>query len=101
MKNLYPTFFLIFLSFCSYAQGVKEIAQADTNEIIMFNTNGYNSRLTKPAETIEYANKALKLAKKIGYTKGIAEAYRVKGIGEYYLNKFDVAISDYLDALNY
>jgi len=101
MKNRYLTFFLILLSVGAYAQGVREIPQADTSEIIMFNKNGYNSRLTKPAETIEYANKALALAQKIGYLNGIAEAYRIRGIGEYYLNKFDTAISDYLDAANY
>jgi tetratricopeptide (TPR) repeat protein len=101
MKNFYPTLFFIFLSLGVYAKGALDVMQPDTSEVIAFNKNGYNSRLTKPTETIEYANKALALAKKIKYINGIAEAFRVRGIGEYYLNKFDIAINDYLDALNY
>jgi tetratricopeptide (TPR) repeat protein len=46
-----------------------------------------------------YADRALAMAKAIGYPQGIAEAYRIRGVGEYYLNRPDSAITDYFEAL--
>jgi tetratricopeptide (TPR) repeat protein len=50
---------------------------------------------------VSEANKALAMAEKIGYTKGIGEAYRVIGIGYYYLNQSKRAIDFYLKSLSY
>ncbi|MDB5011458.1 MAG: hypothetical protein JWR67_1423 [Mucilaginibacter sp.] len=101
MIKIYATFFFIIFSFAAYSNEAVDVSASDTTEVKTYNINGYNSRLTKPTETVVYANKALELAKKISYLNGIAEAYRIRGIGNYYLNKSESAINDYLDALNY
>ncbi|MFD1256018.1 tetratricopeptide repeat protein [Mucilaginibacter terrae] len=56
-------------------------------------------RLTDAKQTIKYADKALMLAQKIGFKKGLADAYRVKGLGERYLGNGERAIDNYLLAL--
>lgn len=73
----------------------------DTSKVIELNNLGFKNRLTDPEQTIKYANKALSLAKSLKYTDGIAEAYRVNGVGKYYLNQNNAAIENYLTALTY
>jgi tetratricopeptide (TPR) repeat protein len=65
------------------------------------NKTAFNSRLTNPLKTIEYANSALILSKKIKYTFGIAEAHRIKGVGFYYLGNTDQSVKCYIEALKY
>ena len=101
MKKTYLTLFLIFCSVLTYASYTINNNTADTNEVITFNKNGLKVRLSNPNETIAYAKKALELAQKLGYVNGIAEAYRVKGVGEYYQNKVDTALNDYLNAVKF
>jgi len=58
-------------------------------------------RMTSPEQTLADANKALKMAQDIKYTRGIAESYRVMGIGYYYLDDPVKAIHSYLTAKDY
>jgi len=99
MKKLYSTIFFIILSLV-YAKAAYIVAPGDTNEVNHLNNSGYLNRLQKPAQTVIYATKALKMATDIKYEHGVAEAYRIMGIGEYYLNKPDSAITDYFIALD-
>jgi hypothetical protein len=101
MRKVYTSLFFILISFIAYGKAELDAPRADTNEVKTLCLNGYNNRFTNSTVTVNYAVRALALAKKIGYTNGIAEAYRVKGIGEYYQNKSDSAINDYLDAKKY
>jgi tetratricopeptide (TPR) repeat protein len=79
---------------------IKDIIQ-DSSHVILLNNQAFKARLINPELTISNANKALKIAKKIGYTKGIAESYRVIGVGNSYKNAIDTAIENYLNALTY
>jgi tetratricopeptide (TPR) repeat protein len=97
MKKIYAILFFILASITVRGQG----RGADTSEVNTLNTNGYNSRFTNPNEVIADADKALKLAIKLKYNNGIAESYRIKGIGEYYLNHPDSALNLYFQALEY
>lgn len=92
---------LILVSFTVYANNANDVTGNDTSRVIALNKNGYDNRFTHPQETVDDANKALKMALLLKYDRGIAEAYRIKGIGEYYLNKPDSALNRYFDALSY
>jgi tetratricopeptide (TPR) repeat protein len=76
-------------------------ALSDTSEVNRLNELGYRSRLSDPAQTLIYARKALSKAKKISYINGIAEAYRIIGIGKYYTNESESSYDNYLTALSY
>ncbi|RYZ94889.1 MAG: tetratricopeptide repeat protein [Sphingobacteriaceae bacterium] len=65
------------------------------------NKQGYDSRLTDPEQTIQNGEKARELAGKLNYIKGIGEAYRVLGLGYYYINEPEKAIDNYLTALTF
>lgn len=99
MKKTYA--FLIFILFATtlYGNNNKEVTQNDTTEVIALNKNGYANRFTNPRETVIDAERALQMAKKLNYVSGIAESYRIKGIGEYYLNKPDSAYNSYYNAI--
>jgi tetratricopeptide (TPR) repeat protein len=83
------------------AQQSGQSAGQDTNAVIKLNKLGFGSRMTDPKQTVVYGGRALALAKKLKYTRGMAEAYRVMGIGNYYLNQSVQAMDDYLSANNY
>ncbi|MFC5282901.1 tetratricopeptide repeat protein [Pedobacter alpinus] len=74
--------------------------ELDSNKVIELNKNGYSNRLTSPDQSINIGRKAISIAKKINYQKGIAEGYRVTGIGYYYTNNSDSALNNYLISLN-
>jgi tetratricopeptide (TPR) repeat protein len=99
MKKIYAIFIFLLVTNTVYAANNYDVTQKDTNEVNALNNNGYNNRLIEPKETIVYAEKALKLAIALKYDRGLAEAYRIKGIGEYYLNSPDSALNRYFDAL--
>jgi tetratricopeptide (TPR) repeat protein len=101
MNKIFTLFIFLFISCSSYAQGNDGVTEQDTNEVIKLNKQAYDSRLTSADQTVKYATKALGLAQKAGYDRGIGEAYRVRGIGNYYLNQASAAIHDYLQALAY
>jgi tetratricopeptide (TPR) repeat protein len=73
----------------------------DTSEVIKLNKRGFLIRLTDPEEAVADGAKALEISKRINYTQGIGESYRIMGIGNYYLDKSKEAIDNYLTALNY
>ena len=86
----------------AFANGATDdVMQQDTNTINQLNRQGYDARLTNAEQTIINGNKALALAIKLNYLHGIAEAYRVRGIGQYYLNMPEDAINSYIQALTY
>jgi tetratricopeptide (TPR) repeat protein len=99
MRKIYVILCFLSFSFTVYANDLKDVTESDTSEVISLNKNGYDNRFNSPKQTIAYADRALKLAIKLRYPKGIAEAYRIKGIGEYYLNQPDSALNRYYDAL--
>ncbi|MFD2145977.1 tetratricopeptide repeat protein [Mucilaginibacter antarcticus] len=99
MKKLYAIFIVLLVATTVYATNSQDVTAKDTNEVNALNKRGYNNRLIDPKETVSYAEKALKLAAELKYDRGLAEAYRVKGIGEYYLNNPDSALNRYFDAL--
>jgi tetratricopeptide (TPR) repeat protein len=101
MKITY-TFLLVFLvSFTIYAKDFDGVAVKDTNEVIALNKQAFANRLTDPGQTVIDANKALQIAKKINYYNGIGEAYRVLGIGKFYLDQPESSFDNYLSGLTY
>jgi len=101
MTKYFIFIFFILLSFSATASGFQDKAGQDTSEVIKLTIQGLDMRLTDPEQTVEKASKALSLAQKIDYKEGIAESYRVMGIGHYYLDHTVKAIDNYLLALNY
>jgi tetratricopeptide (TPR) repeat protein len=99
MRKIYASLLMLLISCFVYANGNHDVTARDTNEVIALNKNGYDSRLVDPGQTIAYAEKSLKLAVKLKYDRGIAEALRIKGIGQYYSNLPDSALNRYFDAL--
>ena len=96
----------LFLSISAYTQTtekgfVKINNISDTTKVISLNNQAFNTRLTDPDLTIIKANEALKLSQKLNYINGIAESYRVIGVGNSYKNLPDVSIQYYLNALTY
>jgi tetratricopeptide (TPR) repeat protein len=99
MKKLSIFLFVLFSFFYQHSFG-NSIAQ-DTSQVIKLNKQGLSIRLTDPSQAIDYALKALAIAKRIDYKAGMGESYRVIGIGNYYLDQSTKAIDNYLTALNY
>lgn len=97
LHQLITTLFILFYS-ASFSQPQK--LKGDSLRVDELNRLGYAIRLTDPEQTISYAEKAEALATRQNYKDGIAEANRIKGIGYYYLNKSEIAISFYLKSLS-
>lgn len=99
-------FILLFISINAYTQSTAKnftniTTNFDTLQVIKLNNQAFKARLENPDLTISNASKALKLAVKLEYDKGIAESYRVIGIGKSYKNSIDEAIENYLNSLTY
>jgi len=92
---------LLFTLSVHAADGVKDLMVQDTNTVNSLNKQAYSARLTNPEQTLSTATKALALAIKLNFNSGVAEAYRVMGIGQYYLNQPQEAINDYINSLNF
>ena len=97
---------LLLINFIAYTQNIQQssvniINNSDTTKVIELNNQAFSARLINPDITISKANKALKLALKLNYINGIAESYRVIGIGNSYKNSIDASIENYLNALTY
>jgi len=101
MKIIYSILILLLFAISVNANGAKDIMAQDTSDVKSLNKQAYDARLTNPEQTLSTATKSLALAVKLNYSSGIAEAYRVMGIGQYYLNQPQEAINDYINALNY
>ncbi|OJW16995.1 tetratricopeptide repeat protein [Mucilaginibacter sp. 44-25] len=100
MNKAFILLIFFLYAFTVYAKSNDEVAANDTTEVIKLNKQAYTNRLTSPEQTIADATKALDIAIKLDYKAGIGEAYRVRGIGKYYLNQASAAINDYLNALS-
>lgn len=101
MTKIYALLVVLLIGCCTTVTAVYADDNArDTVEVIKLNKQAYDNRYTSPEQTITDAEKALALAEKLGYNKGIGEAYRVLGIGNYYLNQAGKAIDNYLKALD-
>lgn len=98
--NLLLSFFCG-VKFCTNLQNATFQNNALTTNVDFLNNKAYNSRLTSPDQTIQYASQAFSLAKEINYVDGEAEACRVIGIGQYYLSKYEKAFDKYLEAISY
>ncbi|WP_423147775.1 tetratricopeptide repeat protein [Rubrolithibacter danxiaensis] len=100
MKYFFLAFVLTILTTShSFSQSQNEKDSFSTVDEL--NKLGYEIRLTDPEQTIEYGKRSLHIAKKLDYPNGIGEAYRIMGIGKYYMDKNEEAISDYLLSLKY
>ena len=91
----------MFFALQIYANGVDGAIGQDTDAVIQLTKQAYGARLTNAQQTITTGNKALELATKLNYNFGIAEAYRVRGIGQYYMNDPEAAINSYINALTF
>lgn len=99
-------FLLLFISLNAYTQSTVKSSTnittiSDTSTVIKLNNQAFNARLTNPESTIANANEALKLAVTLDYINGVAESYRVIGIGQFYRNSIDEAIESYLNSLTF
>src|ERR1700755_825717 len=99
MKKAYLSLLFLLITFVTvYADGMPGVGQ-DTATVDLLIKQGFTSRMTDHDQTIRKAQQGLELAQKLNYVNGIAEAYRVLGLGEYYANHEAKAISYYLYAL--
>jgi hypothetical protein len=98
--NLIIYCFIFSSSFGFQKNDTDLLLQKDANEVNRLNSTAYQNRLTDPVQTISTAKKALKIAKELNFKNGEAEAYRVLGIGFYYLNQRDSSLNNYLLGLN-
>ncbi|NCD69891.1 tetratricopeptide repeat protein [Mucilaginibacter agri] len=99
MKKVTVILLLIFISVNVYGNLFSDVAP-DTAIVNKLNSDGYKIRRSDAEQTIASAQKALKLAKKISYAYGIAESYRIMGVGYDYNNELEKAIESYLNALS-
>lgn len=102
MKKAYLSIFFLLMIFMKvYGDEVSTGLSQDTTQVNVLLKEGLKSRLTDHAQTIQKGEQALELAKKLSYNNGIAESYRVMGIGQYYDNQMEKAMISYLNALQY
>lgn len=103
MKKACLSVLFLFISFTLvYADDVpSDLKMQDTSKVNTLNKQGFIIRLTDHEQTIKKGQQALELAQKLNYNNGIAEAYRVIGLGEAYSNHEAKAIANYLNALSY
>lgn len=99
MKKIFTSFVLILSVLTVYAHIIDDDIKQDTNQVISLYTRAFDARLTDASQTVKNADRALELAKQLDYTRGIAESYRIRGLGEFYLGHSELAIDNYLNAL--
>jgi len=92
---------LMVLLFCSSATYSRQQSQArldsllkkldnireDTNGVLLLAKIAFNYQITNPREGLNYGFRALQLAKKLSWQKGIAECYNI--IGTNYMSLFE------------
>ncbi len=101
MKKAYLIVLILFISFVRAYADMSIGGTQDTAQVNLLNKQGYTIRLTDHEQTLAKGQQALELAQKLNYTNGIAEAYRILGLGEAYSNNSAMAIADYLNALSF
>jgi len=97
LKKSYPSFLQKYFSFISNSK----LDLKDSLSVNRLNKAAFNIRLTDPQKTVNLADSALFLAKKLNYYFGIAEANRIKGVGFYYMSDTEHAVKSYIEALKY
>ncbi len=100
MKKLLFCFVLCIWCIINHALAFDYREKQDTTEVLNLIARGFDMRLVDASQTVKYADRALGIAKKIDYRKGIADAMRLKGLGEKYLGHSDKAIDSYFQALD-
>ena len=95
IQKLAPLLFAILSIHLSFSQSftqqidrLKDLLGSEVNlekEVDLLNDISYAFRRILPDSTLVYAEEALSLALQIGYTQGIAEAYKNKGIAHFKL----------------
>lgn len=93
--------YILVFALTSFSVHAYSQPAADTSKVIELNNLAFESRLINPGQTVAIAQKALVLAGKLNYINGIAEAYRIKGIGYHYVNNSETAMEDYLTSLKF
>jgi pentatricopeptide repeat protein len=73
----------------------------DSAIVLDLNQKAYAIRATDPAITVALTDSSIKVAEKIAYTAGMAEAYRIRGIGYFRLDSIRLALKDYQEAFKY
>jgi tetratricopeptide (TPR) repeat protein len=101
MKNILLFIFYVLFAFPANAFVAGDNSGPDTSAVIKLNKQGFDMRLTDPEQTVADAGKALAIAQRIDYKAGIAESWRMMGLGNYYLDQSVKAIDDYLTAIKY
>ena len=102
MKKAYLSFIIfLFLTWVKVYADVGINGKQDTAQVNLLNRQGFGIRMTDHEHTLAKGQQALELAQKLNYTNGIAESYRILGIGEAYARNSPMAIADYLNALSY
>lgn len=99
-KMLNENYQSILQKYFSFTSDIQS-ALKDTVNINQINKAAFNIRLTDPRKTVNLADSALFLSKKLNYSFGIAEANRIKGVGFYYLSDTEHAVKSYIEALKY
>ncbi|MBI2281125.1 MAG: tetratricopeptide repeat protein [Bacteroidetes bacterium] len=106
LKFLLLTFSFFCISFTNGASSIDSLKQLivaeqeDTNQVHYLIKLCSEYRAIGSYNSILYcANRALKLAKKLNYQKGIAEAYNNIGIVNYYQGNYTVALHNYISSL--
>lgn len=100
MKKLLGCFVLFVYCIISHAFAYNRGEKQDTTEVLKLIAKGFDMRLVDASQTVKYASRALSIAQKIDYKKGIADAIRLKGLGEKYLGHSEQAIDNYFQALD-
>ncbi|WP_342648269.1 tetratricopeptide repeat protein [Mucilaginibacter sp. CSA2-8R] len=100
MKKLITCLILVISAISSYAIGANYYGKQDTTEVIDLTIRGFDMRMTDPSQALKYADRALNLAKKLGYEKGEADALRLRGLAESYLGNSQKAIESFSFALD-
>ncbi len=109
MKHLlqYLSVFFLFLGAVNYAQEpgldslkqVLENLEEDTTRVNTLNDIAYILYRMSPDEAIEYSQEAESLAEKLGFTEGLAQAYKTLGLGAYMQGSYADAIRQWELAL--
>ncbi len=99
--------FMVIGALTLFSAGLKIKAKHDTNNrmdsltVVNLHKEAYLCRLEDPRRTLFLEDEALRIAKRIKYKHGIADAYRIRGMGFSSLNNDSLAELNYLNALRY
>ncbi len=109
VKFLFTAFFLFSVLFRTGAaipdslENKLNAAVSDTAKVMAYNRIARDltgETISDHNEALDYADRGLALAEKIGFRKGEAELLRTSGIIYFYKNEYETAIDRYQKALN-